>query len=64
MCIRLRILRGAYQARPDAEISAHLGEVLWTMNRKDEARTTWKEGMALNPSNETLLETQKRLNKP
>ena len=60
----LRILRGAYQARPDAEISAHLGEVLWTMNRKDEARTTWKEGMALNPSNETLLETQKRLNKP
>ncbi len=60
----LRLLRGAFQARPDAEISAHLGEVLWTMNRKDEARAMWKEGMALNPANETLLETQKRLNKP
>ncbi len=60
----LRILRSAYQARPDAEISAHLGEVLWALGRKDEARATWKEGMALNAENETLLETQKRLNKP
>jgi len=60
----LRILRGAYQARPDAEISAHLGEVLWSLGRKDEARAIWKEGMALNAENETLLETQKRLNRP
>ena len=33
----LRILSQAYKARPDAEIAAHLGEVLWAMNRKEEA---------------------------
>ena len=26
----LRLLRGAYQSRPDPEIAAHLGEVLWS----------------------------------
>ena len=57
----LRILQGAYKARPDAEIAAHLGEVLWALDRKDQALTVWKEGMALNPDNETLLETMKRL---
>ena len=59
----LRILRGAYQAKPDAEIAAHLGEVYWAMNRKAEANATWKEGLALNPENETLLETMQRLGK-
>jgi Flp pilus assembly protein TadD len=59
----LRILRGAYLAKPDAEIAAHLGEVLWAMNRRDEARTTWNEGLGLNPDNETLLETMQRLTK-
>ena len=59
----LRILRGAYLAKPDAEIAAHLGEVLWAMNRRDEARTTWNEGLGLNPDNETLLETVQRLTK-
>ena len=27
----LRLLRGAYQSRPDPEIAAHLGEVLWVV---------------------------------
>lgn len=60
----LSILSQAYQARPDAEIAAHLGEVLWAMNRKDEAIARWKEGVAASPDNETLLETMQRLNKP
>ena len=57
----LRILRDAYLAKPDAEIAAHLGEVLWAMNRRDEAKTTWNEGLGLNPDNETLQETMRRL---
>jgi tetratricopeptide (TPR) repeat protein len=57
----LRILQGAYKARPDAEIAAHLGEVLWAMGSKAQAQAVWKEGMALNADNETLLETVKRL---
>lgn len=56
----LRILQGAYKSRPDAEIAAHLGEVLWSMGRRDEARKIWKEGVALAADNETLVETLKR----
>jgi tetratricopeptide (TPR) repeat protein len=57
----LRILQGAFKAKPDAEIAAHLGEVLWTMGRRDLAVITWKEGAQINSENETLLETLKRL---
>ena len=57
----LRILQGAYQARPDAEIAAHLGEVLWASGKQEQARAVWREGAALNAENETLLETLKRL---
>lgn len=55
-----RILRKAFEQRPDAEIAAHLGEVLWMGGRKDEARATWREGLLVNPENETLLETLRR----
>lgn len=56
-----RLLQGAYKARPDAEIAAHLGEVLWSLGQRDEANTVWAAGLALSPENETLLETMKRL---
>jgi len=55
------ILRGAFQARPDAEIAAHLGEVLWTMGRRQDALKAWQDGLKINAENETLLETLKRL---
>ena len=57
----LRILDTAYKARPDAEIAAHLGEVLWTIGQRDRAQAVWKEGLLLNSENETLQETLKRL---
>jgi tetratricopeptide (TPR) repeat protein len=57
----LRLLRGAFQARPDAEIAAHLGEVLWSVGQQDQASAIWKEGVGLNPQNETLRETMRRL---
>ena len=57
----IRLLRGAYQARPDAEIAAHLGEVLWSVGQQDQASAIWKEGVGLNPQNETLRETMRRL---
>ncbi|MDE2419107.1 MAG: tetratricopeptide repeat protein [Burkholderiales bacterium] len=60
----LRILNQAYQARPDAEIAAHLGEVLWAVNRRQEAIARWKEGTTMNPDNDTLQETMRRLNRP
>lgn len=57
----VRIFEAAYKAKPDAEIAAHFGEVLWTMGQRDRAIVIWKEGRLLNPENETLLETLKRL---
>ena len=57
----LKILDTAYRQRPDAEIAAHLGEVLWSLGQADRAKSIWREGMLLNAENETLVETLTRL---
>lgn len=57
----LRLLQGAFQKRPDAEIAAHMGEVLWTLGQRDKALAVWKKAAEINPDNETLLETTNRL---
>ncbi|BDU53634.1 tetratricopeptide repeat protein [Limnohabitans sp. INBF002] len=54
-------LQKAYKDRADAEIAAHLGEVLWRMKRQDEAIQIWREGLSTSPNNETLQETLQRL---
>jgi tetratricopeptide (TPR) repeat protein len=54
-------LRRAYSGRPDAEIGAHLGEVLWVMGERDEADRIWQESLKASPENETLQKTIKRL---
>lgn len=54
-------LQKAYELRQDAEIAAHLGEVLWKLKRADEARRIWQEGLKLAPDNETLKDTLQRL---
>ena len=56
-----RILTAAFKSKPDAEIAAHLGEVLWSQGRRSEATALWKTALTLNPSNDTLVETMKRL---
>jgi tetratricopeptide (TPR) repeat protein len=60
----LRLLQAAFKDKPDAEIAAHLGEVLWISNRQPEATQVFQQGIKLNPANETLLETIKRLRVP
>jgi len=57
----LRLLRQAYAARPDTEIAAHLGEVLWAAGQRDEARRVWQEARGRDASNEVLRETLARL---
>lgn len=59
--LALQILQAAYKSKPDPEIAAHLGEVLWAMGRRDEATKIWKEGANINAENETLTETLQRL---
>lgn len=58
----LEYLRKAYDKRPEVEIAAHLGEVLWASGRQDEARTLWREARGREPDNTTLRETLVRLN--
>ncbi len=58
----IRYLRRAYALRPDVEIAAHLGEVLWKAGIRDEARQVWKRARELEPGNEVLRETLARLN--
>ena len=53
-------LRRAYGGRPDAEIGAHLGEVLWQLGERAEARRVWDEARKTAPDNETLLKTIKK----
>jgi tetratricopeptide (TPR) repeat protein len=54
-------LKRALAERPDAEIAAHLGEVLWVKGDRDSARAVWKEQLESNPDNVVLKETVKRL---
>lgn len=56
-----RLLRRAWAARPDTEIGAHLGEVLWAKGQHDEARRIWRQARARDDSNEVLRETLARL---
>ncbi len=57
----LEHLRRAYSLRPDAEIAAHLGEVLWADGQQDEARKIWVQALKENDKNEQLTSTVKRL---
>ena len=57
----LRVLRGAYQSRPDVEIAAHLGEVLWVSGQREEARQVLRDAHARDAVNDVLSETLVRL---
>ena len=57
----LAYLRRAYAGRPDPEIAAHLGEVLWALGERSEAERVWGDARKDSPDNETLANTIKRL---
>jgi tetratricopeptide (TPR) repeat protein len=56
----LDYLQRAFKQRPDAEIAAHLGEVLWVLDQRDGARKIWTEALKAHPDNELLQGTVKR----
>jgi tetratricopeptide (TPR) repeat protein len=57
----LGFLRRAFAGRPDPEIAAHLGEVLWALGERAEAERVWGDATRESPDNETLANTIKRL---
>jgi tetratricopeptide (TPR) repeat protein len=56
-----KLLRQAHAGRPDVEIAAHLGEVLWASGAQDEARRVLADAAQREPGNEALRETLTRL---
>ncbi len=56
-----RLLRQAHRARPDAEIAAHLAELLWKQGRQDEARAVAGQAQLREPDNAALKATLQRL---
>ena len=58
-----RYLKRAIAERPDAEIAAHLGEVLWTKGDRESARAVWKPQLETDPENAVLKETVRRLSR-
>jgi tetratricopeptide (TPR) repeat protein len=53
-------LRRAFSLQPDAEVAAHLGEVLWLLGERDEARSIWQQGSTLEADNRALRATLER----
>ena len=56
----LSLLEKAFKDRADAEIAAHLGEVLWQLKRESDAIAIWRKGLEILPTNETLQQTLQR----
>ena len=56
----LKTLEAAYGIKADPEIAAHLGEVLWTMGRKDDASRIMNEAAKKFPDNEVLASALKK----
>lgn len=47
-------LRHAYALQQDPDIASHLGQVLWVLGRKDEARKYFNDARRLDPGNRSL----------
>lgn len=56
----LDYLQRAFSLRPDPEIAAHLGEVLWADGQREQAQKIWAEMLKDHPQNEVLRNTVKR----
>ncbi len=54
-------LRRAYSVRPEADIAAHLAEVLWSQGKRDQATELLRAALQKDPRNKTVLDVVKRL---
>jgi Flp pilus assembly protein TadD len=55
-----KYLRDAFELDRNAEIAAHLGEVLWAKGEQEAARVVWSEGIEIDADNKILKETLER----
>jgi tetratricopeptide (TPR) repeat protein len=57
----LPYLERSWELQRDPEIAAHLGEILWSLGRIDDARQAWLDGIVEFPGSRVLLDTMDRL---
>lgn len=57
----IEYLKRAYALRPEADIAAHLAEVLWVQGERDSATELLRTAYAKDPKNRALLDTMRRL---
>ncbi|MDQ3269018.1 MAG: tetratricopeptide repeat protein [Pseudomonadota bacterium] len=57
-------LRRAYALQRDAEIAAHLGEVLWVLGKREEAQKYFAEARKLDPDNRALKRALEKIGLP
>ncbi len=57
----IMLLRRALSRFDDAEIAAHLGEVLWISGNQEEAQTIWKKALKKSPNDPLIEAVMRRL---
>lgn len=57
----LNTLKEAYRQKADPEIAAHLAEVLWALERRDEARRVVREALKASPGNDVLAAAARKI---
>ncbi|MCX5589865.1 tetratricopeptide repeat protein [Alcaligenes endophyticus] len=57
----LEYLQRSYEKLPEADVAAHLGEVLWAKGRKQDAINIFRAALNKDPDSEVLHETLRRL---
>ncbi len=56
----LELLQRAFNDFPDHEVAAHLGEVLWQLQRNEEAQSIWQQGLEQKPDSPIIKDTLQR----
>jgi len=54
-------MRRAFAVFPDDEVASHLGEVLWALERFDEAMRVWQDALETDPESPLIAEAMERL---
>ncbi|MAA71264.1 MAG: hypothetical protein CL679_06010 [Bermanella sp.] len=57
----LTLLEQAFALFPDAEVAAHLGEVLWALEDRAQAKAIWSKALNKTPDSDILKDTLLRL---
>ena len=56
----LKYLRLAFEKLKDAEVAAHLGEVLWVAGEREAAQKIWNSALELAPNDDLLLNVMQK----